>query len=60
MDRPSPWQHCVWRARDAVVLAVEGEEASPSDPPIAMAKTATLAQIIVREHHEALERRANG
>jgi hypothetical protein len=56
-ERPPAWQLCEWRARDAVILAVEGSEPSPSDPPIAMAMTATLAQIIVGLHNRELERR---
>jgi hypothetical protein len=56
-DQPRAWQHCEWRARDAVILAIEGSEASPSDPPIAMAKNGTLAQHIVKLQNRELERR---
>jgi hypothetical protein len=59
--RPTAWQLCEWRARDAVILAIEGSESSPADPPIAMAKSATLAQHVVEIHNAWLEERnANG
>lgn len=57
-DQPRAWQLCEWRARDAVILAIEGSEASPADLPIAMAKNGTLAQHIVKLQNRELERRA--
>jgi hypothetical protein len=57
---PRSYQHCEWRARDAVILAIEGTEASPADPPIGMMKSAVLAQRVVELQNADLERRADG
>lgn len=57
MNEGRPYLHCEWRARDLVILAIEGDEPAPHDPPILMAKSATLAQHVVELHNEWLERR---
>jgi hypothetical protein len=59
-DEPRSYQHLEWRARDAVILAIEGAEASPADPPIGMMKSAVLAQRVVELHLADLKRRADG
>jgi hypothetical protein len=58
MNEPRSYQHLEWRSRDAVILAIEGAEASPADAPIGMMKSATLAQRVVELQNAELERRA--